>query len=120
MAKIIYFNSRDELLRVDVERVAYFESNGNYTTLVTVNKLKVAVAMSLSQMEKWLAERLDDGASLFVRIGKRFIVNMNFVFRVNIPKQQLLVTNQSSFAFLLPVSKDALRKLKELMLNTRI
>ena len=36
----IYFNSRDELLRLRITEIAYFESDGNYCNVVTANKLR--------------------------------------------------------------------------------
>ena len=29
----LYFNCRDEFLRLDVEKIVYFESDGNYTDI---------------------------------------------------------------------------------------
>lgn len=36
----IFFNSRDELQRIEVSKIVYFEADGNYTTTVMVNKLR--------------------------------------------------------------------------------
>lgn len=118
--QLIFFNSRDELSRIDVERIVYFEGEGNYTSIVTANKLKAVVGMNLSQMEKTLAERLGDGSAVFMRIGKRFIVNMNYVFQVNVAKQRLVLSDLDGFAFQVPVSKEALKKIKELVLTMRV
>ena len=115
--QLIFFNSRDELSRIDIDRIAYFEGDGNYTNIVTANKLKAVIGMNLSQMEKTLAERLGERATIFMRIGKRFIINMNYVFQVNVAKQRLVLSDQKGFAFQLPVSKEALKKVKELILK---
>lgn len=115
--QLIYFNSRDELLRIEVDKIVYFEGDGNYTNMVTANKLKAVLGMNLSQMEKTLAERLGERATIFLRIGKRFIINMNYVFQVNVAKQRLVLSDLQGFAFQLPVSKEALKKVKELMLK---
>lgn len=116
--QLILFNSRDELSRIDVDRIVYFEGEGNYTHIVMANKLKAVIGMNLSQMEKTLAERLGQRATVFMRIGKRFIVNMEFVFQVSVTKQRLVLSDQQGFAFQLPVSKEALKKVKELMLRS--
>lgn len=118
--QLIFFNSRDELSRIEVDKIVYFEGDGNYTNIVTANKLKAVVGMNLTQMEKTLAERLGDGATVFMRIGKRFIVNMNYVFQVNVAKQRLVLSDLKGFAFQVPVSKEALRKIKELVLVMKI
>lgn len=52
---LIFFNSRDQLLRIDIEKIVYFEADGNYTDIIMVNKLRAAVCMNLGDMEKALA-----------------------------------------------------------------
>lgn len=118
--QLIYFNSRDELSRIDIDKIAYIEGDGNYTNVVMTNKLKVVLGMNLTQMEKTLAERLGNRAAMFMRIGKRFIINMNYVFQVNVAKQRLVLSDLQGFAFQLPVSKEALKKIKELVLVMKI
>lgn len=116
----IFFNSRDELQRIEVSKIVYFEADGNYTDIVMVNKLRATVLMNLSEMEKALAAQLGDDAKVFMRIGKRFIINMQYVYQINVLKQQLILSDYDHFAFQVGISKDALRKMKELMLQTRI
>jgi DNA-binding LytR/AlgR family response regulator len=120
MRQLIFFNSRDSLLRLDVERIAYFEADGNYTTVVTKNKLKVQVGLSLSRMETSLSEQLREKASVFMRIGKRFIINRDYVFNIDCAHQRLVLSDMETFAFSLPVSKDALKKMKDLFVITRV
>lgn len=118
--QLIYFNSRDELSRINIDKIAYIEGDGNYTNIVMANKLKVVIGINLTQMEKTLAERLGNRAAMFMRIGKRFIINMNYVFQVNVAKQRLVLSDLQGFAFQLPVSKEALKKIKELVLVMKI
>lgn len=113
----IFFNSRDELQRIDVSKVVYFEADGNYTDIVMINKLRAAVCMNLGEMEKVLALQLGEDSSNLIRIGKRFIINMNYVYQINVLKQQLILSDYDHFAFQVSISKDALKKMKELMLH---
>ena len=115
----LYINSRDELLRIDISKIVYFEANGNYTNIVLTNKLKSMANMSLVQTEKALEDRLKDKARQFARIGKRFIINLNFVYNINVAKQTLMLTNFTTFTFQMPVSKEALKKLKDIYLNVK-
>lgn len=116
----LIFNSRDELLRIDVPRIVYFEADGNYTYIVTSNKLKSAVCMNLGQMEDVLAQRLKEKKCLFARIGKKYIVNLSFVYRINPLKKQLVLSDFNNFSFQLDVSKEALKSLKEIMAHIKI
>ncbi len=114
----IFFNSRDELQRIDVDKIVYFESSGNYTDIVMVNKLRSAVCMNLGEMEDMLASQLGEESKMFMRIGRRFIINMNYVYQINVLKQQLILSDYDHFAFQVSISKDALKKMKELMLHS--
>ena len=115
----IFFNSRDELQRIDVSKIVYFEADGNYTDIVMVNKLRAAVCMNLGEMEKMLASQLGEESKTFMRIGKRFIINMQYVYQINVLKQHLILSDYDHFAFQVSISKDALKKMKELMLDTK-
>ena len=117
---LLFFNSRDELLRIDSAKIVYFEADGNYTDIIMVNKLRAAVCMNLGEMEKTLAAQIGDEAKRFMRIGKRFIINMRYVYQVNVLKQQLVLSDYDHFAFQVSISKDALRKMKDLMLLTKV
>ena len=77
----LYINTRDELIRLDCSKIVYMEGDGNYTNIVLVNKQKVSVCMNLSHMQQFISESLRERASIFARIGKRFIVNLNFIYR---------------------------------------
>lgn len=116
----LYFNTRDELNRIDVSKIVYFEADGNYTNIMMVNKLHASIGMNLGEMEKALAEQLGPDDRTFMRIGKRFIINMQYIYQINVLKQHLILSDYDHFSFQVAISKDALRKVKDLMLQTRI
>lgn len=120
MQQRIYFNSRDKLIRLDIQKIVYFEGDGNYTYIVTANKQKVCVTMNLAHTEEALASQLGDNAKRFMRIGKRFIINMSYIYQVDIQKQVLMLSDYEHFLFQLPVSKEALKSVKELVIRAKI
>lgn len=95
----LYLNTRNELIRLDCSKIVYMEGDGNYTNIVLVNKQKVAVCMNLSNMQQFISESLRERASIFARIGKRFIVNLNFIYKVQPLLQSLVVTDGVHFTF---------------------
>jgi len=113
----LYFNNRDELLRLEVDSIVYFESEGNYTNVVMTNKLKNKVTCNLSMMETILSKRLGEKSFSFMRIGKRFIVNLRFIQSICIHRQQMVVSDCLHFAYQLPISKEALKKVKDIIVN---
>lgn len=110
-------NSRDELLRLDVSQIVYFEADGNYTNIVLANRLRGVVCMNLSNMQQMLTSQLKHKASGFARVGKRYIVNLNYIYSIQILKQCLVLSDQHTFAFSLNISKDALKNLRDIMLQ---
>lgn len=114
MKKYLYFNSRDEFYKVDISKIVYFEADGNYTNFALCNKLKGVVLMNLSQMRTMLSESLKEEASIFARIGKRFIINLNYVYHIEVLRQKLTLSDGEVFIYQLPISKEALKKLKDL------
>lgn len=117
--KILVFNSRDELLRVNVSKIVYFEADGNYTHIILVNKLKGAVLMNLNAMVNMLAVELAPENNPFVRIGRSYIINMSYIYQINLLQQRLVLSDQTSFAYQLNISKEALKKVKELEVITK-
>lgn len=112
-SQFLYLNSRDEFYRVDVSKIVYFESDGNYTNILLNNTLKGTVCMNLAQMQQILADSLKDGASVFARVGKRHIINLKYVFHIAILRQKLVLSDGENFEYHLNVSKDALKKLRD-------
>ena len=114
MNEYLYLNSRDELYKIDITRIVFFEADGNYTGFTLCNGQKGSVCMNLAQMQKLIAENLSDSAATFPRIGKRHIINMNYVFHISLLKQRLTLSDGASFAYDLDISKEALKKLKDI------
>lgn len=108
----LYLNSRDEFFRVDISKIVYFESDGNYTNIMLNNKLRATVGMNLAQMQTILAENLKDKAGIFARIGKRHIINLSFVYHIAIIRQRLTLSDGENFEYNLSISKDALKNLR--------
>ena len=111
----VYFSSRDELLKIDLRRVLFFEADANYTIIVSSNGLSSMVLMSLGKMEDLLSARSKSEKASFARIGKRYIINLSYIYRINALKQELTLSDQRFFSQTLSISKEALKKLKELM-----
>lgn len=114
----LYFNTRDELIKVKLDRVAYFEADSNYCHVVFINGAKAILLTSLVNIENLLEERFKDNTSMFIRIGKRYIVNRQYIFQFNIPRQKLVLSDFSVPGVLeISISKEALKNLKQLYSN---
>lgn len=114
MNKFLYLNSRDEFFRVDISKIVYFESDGNYTNIVLSNKVKATVCMNLARMQEILHERLRESVGIFARVGKRHIINLNYVYQIAIVRQKLVLGDGEHFEYQLGISKEALKGLREM------
>ncbi len=115
MDNLLLFSTRDELTRIRLERVMYFEADANYTKVVFANGVTATLLTSLVHLENLIAGVLIEKNNIFVRIGKRYIINSAYLFQINVLRQRLILSDLTSpYTATLSVSKDALRKLKAL------
>jgi DNA-binding LytR/AlgR family response regulator len=117
MKKYLYLNSRDEFYRIDITKIVYFEADGNYTNIVLNNKVKGTVCMNLSSMQQILSTSLKKSAAIFARVGKRYIINLNYVYQIAVLRQKLELSDGENFDYTLTLSKEALKGLKEMFVN---
>ena len=82
--------------------------------------MKSCLTMNLSHTEEALAAQIGDNAKRFMRIGKRFIVNMGYIYMVDVSKQTLILSDNVNFVYHLSISKEALKSVKELIVKARI
>lgn len=118
MNKTLLINSRDELLRVQLNRIVYIESDGNYSNLVLSNTNKHLLGINLLSFQKLLEAQLGSSAEQFIRIGKSLIINREYIYCVNLLKQKLVMTVPGfEHSFTLSASKESLKNLKALMVD---
>ncbi len=128
MDNTLIFNTRDVLTCIPLDKVMYFESDANYTHVIFANGTKATLLISLTRLENLIGEVLLERRSIFVRIGKKYIVNSAFIFQIDILNQRLLLSDLTHSyqhrrkgdvvypvgVIGLKVSKDALKKLRSL------
>lgn len=116
----LFFSSRDDLIKIKVSNIMFFEADGNYTNIILTNKMRASVCMNLSAMEKVLAERLKENVTVFARIGKSYILNLRYVYQLNIQRKKLVMADFQTSTYSLELSKLALKKLKDMIIKIQI
>ena len=112
-SKVIVISNTNELVRVKPERVVYIESDGNYSTMVLHDKTDHVFTMNLAHCQELIERQLGKEADRFIRIGKQLIINREYIFKINVNKQQLIMSDMAlNQAFTLQASKEALKQLK--------
>lgn len=111
--KKVCVNTRDELLIMDLDRVAFFQANGNYTRLTYISGQVLVLNTGLSGVEKILVNAIPKGKSSFVRLGRSLIINEEFLSNINLLKQYLVLSDLDNHNFKLTVPKHLLKLLKD-------
>lgn len=101
-----------ELLRVPAERLIYIAADGNYSYVVTQDGRKAMVSFQLGQIEDLIDQQLGDAGSRFSRVGRGLIINMDFIYSIDISKQSIILSDCLHFRHELSASREVLIKLK--------
>ena len=113
MEQTIIISNINELVRIKAERIVYTISDGNYSTLTLHDRSEHVCTFNLSRMQKILETQLQKEASQFIRIGKSLIINKNYIYKINLSKQTLTLSDiKICGSFTLSASKEVLKQLK--------
>lgn len=116
----LFLNTKIELLRIDIHNIVYLEADGNYTNIVSINNLKGVVCVNLSQMQSMLSEKLQEEASIFARVGKKYIINLSHIYSINTARQMVILSDGATFDYQLKIGKDALKELRRILIESSI
>jgi DNA-binding LytR/AlgR family response regulator len=117
MDKYLMIKTRDELLRINIEHILYFEADRNYTKLLLSEGIQFTFAVNIGKVEEMLDAQLSDADTMLIRVGKSYILNKKHILQINLPKQKLLLLAKEGKPRELIVPKEPLRALKELLEN---
>ena len=115
MRKYLIISTANDLVRIVPEKIVYISSDGNYSTIVQANGDMRMLSFQLGQLEKMLASQLGNDGNIFIRIGKSLIINRNFIYYINVPKQKLVLSDVATVNHTVTASREALKQLKELI-----
>ena len=113
MDRYLMIKTRDELLRIKIDQILYFEADRNYTKLLLSNGIQFTFAINIGKIEELLEKQVSGSNDMLVRVGKSHIINKTHILQINLPKQKLLLLTQEGKPRELVISKDPLKQLKE-------
>ena len=105
--------TRDELLRLNIEHILYFEADRNYTKLLLSEGIQFTFAVNIGKVEEMMAAQISDPSTVLIRVGKSHIVNKKHILQINLPKQKLLLLADEGKPRELTIPKEPLRALKD-------
>lgn len=116
--QIIYFSTQNELSRVDLSNVMFFESDTNYTDVRFRGAHSISLLASLTNIYDLLNSMEN---STFIRVGRKHIINTKYLSHINLQKSQLLLSDcATSCTYTLSVSQESLKRLKQIISGSQV
>lgn len=102
------------MLIIDLEKVAFFQANGNYTQMNYILGESRLLTLGLSKVEElirltWPADR----PSPFIRLGRSLIINQTYLTEINVLRQKLSLSDRGTHSYSVSVPKPLLKEYKE-------
>ena len=113
MDKYLIIKTRDELLRIRIGQILYFEADRNYTKLLLSSGILFTFAINIGKIEEILSKQVKGCDKILMRVGKSHIINKEHILQINLPKQRLLLLTEEGKPKELIISKDPLKILKD-------
>lgn len=115
MDKYLIIKTRDELLRIRIGQILYFEADRNYTKLLLSSGIQFTFAINIGKIEEILSKQVKGCDKILMRVGKSHIINKEHILQINLPKQRLLLLTEEGKPKELIISKDPLKILKDIL-----
>lgn len=112
MGKYIIISRGTELLRIPADKLMFVSSDGNYSNITTEDGKTKLVTLQLGQIEDILQDQLSNAEGNILRLGRSLIINTNYIYFIDVAKQQLILSNCQGSYHTLSASKEVLNKLK--------
>ena len=120
MKELIFSNSGTELLKVRPEDIVYIEADGNYCRIYLRGGFEQQLWFNRQRFISIISKQLRDEKPTFIVVGRNYIINLAYIFRINPVQSELILFDSSKPEQIsLHASQEALNKLKKeiLILN---
>lgn len=120
MKELIFSNSGTELLKVRPEDIVYIEADGNYCRMHLRGGFEQQLWFNRQRFISIISKQLRDEKPTFIVVGRSYIINLAYIFRINPVQSELILFDSSKPEQIsLHASQEALNKLKKeiLILN---
>ena len=120
MKELIFSNSGTELLKIRPEDIIYIEADGNYCRMYLRGGFEQQLWFNRQRFISIISNQLRDEKPTFIVVGRSYIINLAYIFRINPVQSELMLFDSSKPEQIsLHASQEALNKLKKeiLILN---
>lgn len=114
MKELILPNSGTEVLKVRPTDIIYIEADGNYCTMYLTGGFRQQLWFNRQIFIALVEEQLKSERPTFVIVGRSFIINSAYIYRINPVQGELtLFDNNNPDQIVLHASQVALGRLKD-------
>ena len=110
MAKL-YFDTRDDLTCIETDMVAAVQANGNYSRVVYITKREVMITCGISKIEEIL-KLYNNAQNKYIRLGRSFIINHSYLQKIDVLKQQVILSDCDKNEIRIMIPKQVLKSYK--------
>lgn len=114
--KRICIKTRDQLVVINLSKLACVVADGNYSKLIYIDKKfpSSLISIGISQLAEIFQKReVCQEHPIFLRLGRSLIINQNYLINISIPKQRILLTDWGENIIPIKVPKQLLKQYKE-------
>ncbi|MBR2239075.1 MAG: LytTR family transcriptional regulator [Prevotella sp.] len=109
--------AHDEMFIIDLQKVLYFEADDHYAHVYYASGTHFMVPYGLAKIETALAQKGSEAEAL-QRMGRKYIVNTNRIFRVNTITENVSLADDQGGNIFLHIPKTVLRALLDSIMQT--
>lgn len=110
MENKLVINNRDELIVLDLNKIAFICAEGNYSRIVTINKHEMTMTLGISKLEETIRKNALQPVN-YVRLSRSLIVNHRFLSKIDLVKQVISLSDGDNYINI-KASKQNLKKYK--------
>jgi DNA-binding LytR/AlgR family response regulator len=110
MAKL-FFDTRDELTCIDTNLIAAVQANGNYSRVIYITKREIMLTYGITKLEGIL-KSYNSKSNRFIRLGRSFIINHTYLQKIDVLKQQLVLSDGNKNEIRITIPKQILKSYK--------
>lgn len=107
----------DELYIIDLDNAMYFMADDHYSHVYYASGTHFLIPFGLSKIEERLSAERSGDSFYYIRLGRRYIVNLHRIFYISTAKQQLILSDDHGQNHVLRISKPVLRSLHDMLSN---
>lgn len=108
----LYFNTRDDLICIETDLIAAVKADGNYSKVFYINGRLIHLNTGITKMEEIL-KNIPSKNNRFIRLGRSYIINHAFLFKIEPLKQQLILSDGHNSDLKVPLPKQTLKSYKD-------